>query len=303
MNISIHLASPAELIQANTNSHSTWGKGESLEDYLARCCSSVRRERAQCWVLTLDDVVVSSLGCLPLQFYADGNIVDGFGIASVYTRDDMRKRGFAERLCTHVIEKQRQKYVHIGLLFSDVRPSYYEKMGFTLLSQMSHDCRTLPELIQSGARALLSPFEPLSEIDWLHENYHSFHSHKPIALARDEEYWKYSIQANPDYLFWAIMHENKRVGYVRVATADELWAIVECVINTENQQELLCDVHRQIAFLAQKEGVSWITSWQHSPDALQQYYTTRTRSKAWPMLMVESKAEITDTPIYVSDYF
>ena len=51
------------------------------------------------------------------------------------------------------------------------------------------------------------------------------------------------------------MHKDERVGYVRVATADELWAIVECVINTENQEELLCDVHRQIAFLAQQKNL------------------------------------------------
>ena len=111
MNISIHKASLTEQIQADTHSYSTWGKDESLEEYLARCRSSVRRGKAQCWVLTLDGEVVSSLGCLKLQFYRKGAIVDGFGIASVHTRNDVRKRGFAERLCRYVIDQQ-----HPGLL-------------------------------------------------------------------------------------------------------------------------------------------------------------------------------------------
>ena len=304
MNISIHQASPEEQLQADKNSHSTWGKDESLEEYLARCRDSVRRRRARCWVLTLDDVVVSSLGCLPLHFHVDGNIIKGFGIASVHTRDDMRKRGFAHRLCMHLIEKQKQNHARVGLLFSDVRPSYYEKMGFTLLSQTSHDCRTLAGLIDSGRKAFLQSFEATSEIDWLQSSYDSFHAKKAVALARDEEYWKYSIQANSEYVFWSIMQNNQRVGYVRVATADELWAIVECVIHrVENQEELLCDVHRQIAFLAQQEGISWITSWQQPPDAIQKYYTERKRSKAWPMLMIESENDLLQTPIYVSDYF
>ena len=167
MNISIHPASLSEQISQYELPYHV-GEGWSLEDYLARCRSSVRRGRAQCWVLTLDNVVF-----LPWGVYlcndTNGNIIDGFGIASVYTRDDMRKRGFAERICTHVIEKQRQKYAHIGLLFSDVRPSYYEKMGFTLLSQMSHDCRRLAELLQSGPKASLQSFDPLSKMDWLHK--------------------------------------------------------------------------------------------------------------------------------------
>ena len=304
MNISIHKASLAEQEQADKNSYSTWGKDESVEEYLARCKSSVRRGKAQCWVLTVDGVVASALGCLPLQFYVDGDIVDGFGIASVYTREDMRKRGFAEKLCQHVIADQRSNNVYIGLLFSDVNPGYYEKMGFTLLSQTSHDCRALTEFIHSGPRASLQPFEPTCEIEWLQSNYHSFHGQMEFALARDEEYWKYSIQANSDYLFWGIMHNNKRVGYVRVATADELWAICECVINTtENREELLCGAHRQIAFLAQQAQATWITSWQRPPKILQEHYTQRKRSKAWPMIMAECQQDILHTPIYVSDYF
>ena len=54
MNISIHKASLAEQEQADKNSYSTWGKDESVEEYLARCKSSVRRGKAQCWVLTVD---------------------------------------------------------------------------------------------------------------------------------------------------------------------------------------------------------------------------------------------------------
>ena len=300
MQISIHKASLAEQEQADTNSYSTWGKDETVEEYLERCRNSVRREKAQGWVLTLNGTVVSSLGCLPLQFYADGDVVEGFGIASVYTREDMRKRGFAERLCLHVIDEQKKKNTHIGLLFSDVRPSYYEKMGFVLLSQVSHDCRALTELISSGPRALLQPIDPASDISWLQSSYHSFHAQKKLALARDEAYWRYSIEANSDYLFWAIIHNHKRVGYVRVATADELWAIVECIINTEEaREELLCDVHRQIAFLAQQAQATWITSWQPPPQKLQAHYTQRKRSKAWPMITPEAQ----HVPIYVSDYF
>ena len=115
---------------------------------------------------------------------------------------------------------------------------------------------------------------------------------------------KIPVRGIKEYRFvYGNNENNKRVGYVRVATADELWAIVECVINTENQEELRCDVHRQIAFLAQQKGISWITSWQQPPNALQRYYTTRKRSKAWPMIMVGADSNIANIPIYVSDYF
>ena len=140
MKISIHQASLAEQLQADQHSYSTWGEEESVEDDLARCRNSVRRGKAQCWVLTLDGAVVSSLGCVPLKFYASGDVVDGFGIASVHTRDDMRRRGLAQKLCQYVIDQQRQNDAQIGLLFSDISPTYYEKMGFVLLSQVRYDC-------------------------------------------------------------------------------------------------------------------------------------------------------------------
>ena len=307
MTISIHQASLKEKEQANHNSYPTWGKHESRTCYLERCRSSFRRIRAQCWVLTSDEVVVSSLGCLSLKFHVDGDIIHGFGIASVHTRKDMRENGFANTLCQHVIEQHRRSRVQVGLLFSDIGSSYYEKMGFVLHSQDSYDCRSLQTLMKSGPRATLVSIDPVSEITWLQSTYQSFHKHKKLALARDEEYWSYSIQANSRNLFWAIRYNHQRVGYVRVATSEELWAIVECVIPAKQiREEIACDVYRQIAFLAHQVKISWLTCWQHPPRGILRHYTKRTRSKAWPMIMAPQALKLKDlhaAPIYVTDYF
>ena len=303
MVFSIHRASVSEQKQADINSHSTWGKEESVDSYLERCKNSPQRNKAQCWVLTVDGRVVSSLGCLSLQFYSEEGVVDGFGLASVHTRTDMRKKGYAEKLCQHVIEYQKRNNAHIGLLFSDVSPQYYEKMGFSLLSQKSHDCKNVTELIQSGARSVLESINPRSEMDWLHTSYHRVHSRKALALARNEEYWKYSLTANSEHLFWAVVYQDERVGYVRVVKAEELWAIVECVIVAEDRETVLSEVYRQIAFLAQQDQVSWISSWQPPPKKIASYFTQRKRSKAWPMMMVESMPDPMSIPIYNSDYF
>jgi len=310
MILEIHRASEEEILAADRNSYEVWGGDLSLEQYIERCKTSVRRNRAQCWVLRVDGVVVSSLGCHPLFFWHKGVQYPGFGIASVYTNVNYRKQGLAEQLCRTVMNREQSKGAQFGLLFSDVPPAYYQKMGFNLHSEHSYEYQDIEKLSRMRFEVTLQSFVPEEELSWLHNFYQEAHQEKVLSVARNEEYWSYSVQANSADQFCMILNkQNKRIGYVRLLFIEERAILKECIVQNSDDTALISSVYSAVAELLFAKNIRLLQTWQPPPSGLQGCFYASTRDHALPMIwkgeQIQDTAEMiaSEANVYSSDYF
>lgn len=112
-----------------------------------------------------------------MGFYEDGRLVASFkryertivnggerlratGIGAVYTPPACRGRGYASAMLAMELDRSRKQGSDVAYLFSDIRPQFYEELGFRILPSRSISIRSdsLPATRVEVAR--------LEESDW-----------------------------------------------------------------------------------------------------------------------------------------
>ncbi len=291
MNLSIHLASTDERTAAWRNAHEVWGGGLDMEGFLARRQGSARHLRARWWVLTVEGVVTAGLGLQELAFDLRGRIVPGFGLGSVHTRPDARRQGHAERLCRHVIELQRRQGAGVGLLFSDIGQDYYGRMGFVPCASFNHTCANPTALAESGPRLRLTPIDPAARLDLLSAAWTRHGQRAPLTLARDLDYWRYSLIKEPDNRLFSISDdEGAEIGYARVQLDDEVVAPIEIALLDEGgDPEGRAAQHRDAALRAIAAlGAPRLSTWIDPGAALGGHFEQKPR-KGLTMIRVDER--------------
>jgi GNAT superfamily N-acetyltransferase len=134
-------ATDAQMVQRDALTYVEWGPLLTPEGYAAR----ERRLRAHPWaradmrtwlLCTEDGAVLASCETFRTDSFLrapDGALVpgDSFAIASVFTEERLRGRGYATRLMDLLAaELERQPRTHAALLFSDVGPRLYARSGY-----------------------------------------------------------------------------------------------------------------------------------------------------------------------------
>lgn len=277
--ISIHPASDDEKLAAFRNVHEFWGGGLSQQEFVSRRLASAKHQRARWWVLTVDDEVVSSLGCFELEFFVEDRVLPGFGICSVHTRPEHRGQGYAAKLCDEVGRARRAAGDELGLLYSDVPAAYYEKLGYRVVSEATFFCDRLADLAAAGEHASLQPIEhPEAELTSLDEWYRRAHADDTLWLYRNEDYWRYSLQKVPDSRFFVV--GEPAVGYVRTERADEALEILEVAVPLDQEHA----VYRAVANQARMQGCEAIHGWLRANRPLPREFTSRVRPSQIPMI-------------------
>ena len=279
-----------------------------MPDYLERCLDSPRHNRAEWWVLSVDGTVAASLGLHPLQFRYSGQLVSGFGLGSVHTRSDMRRRGHAMKLCRSAMNAAMARGDEFGLLFTDIAPEYYARLGFRSCTYERFVCTDPQALAESGPHCRLEPFEGQENIDFLSSCYQSGHEDYDLAIWRDRSEWLFLLESNPDLNFLRLRdHGGSDLGYAWIYQDSKTLIPVELVLfrpdrNAESQ------AIRALAGLALSRSIPKIGGWQPPPPCLSDFFSVERRSKARPMIWVEPDSTlpaglISHTPIYSSIYF
>ena len=114
------------------------------------------------------------------------------GIGAVFTPVPLRGRGLATTLLAAVLDAERAAGADLAFLFSDIRPHFYEELGF----------KKLPSRVFT-LRAGSLDFEriapvPITDADWpaIARCFAALEKTRPIALTRPPLVWEYvrSIQ-------------------------------------------------------------------------------------------------------------
>lgn len=120
-------AKQEEYHQLFEEAYKVWPRGRTFQQY----CEDNRKEDAYGtrYVLEVEGEIVCSL--IFLQFPSEG-ARRRFGIGSVVTPQRHRNNGYATKLLEHCL-RQVSRETDIVLLYSDVHPSFYERLHFRVL--------------------------------------------------------------------------------------------------------------------------------------------------------------------------
>jgi len=287
MSLSIHRASLEERRAAHRNSHEEWGGEETVTAYLERCLASPRHNRAEWWVLRLDGEIAASLALHPLSFRYAGQSLSGFGIGSVHTVSEMRRQGHAMALCRAAMNAALARGDRFGLLFSDIAPDYYARLGFRICPHERFTCPDLTRLVDSGERCLLEPFEGRENIGFLIESHEGHHRDDVLALWRDRSDWRFLLDANADLRFLRLRDQDgTALGYAWIHQDDSQLVPVELVLN-QPDVAVEARAYRALAEFALSRSISKISGWNPPPDSIFDYFSVTPRSKGIPMLWVD----------------
>jgi predicted N-acetyltransferase YhbS len=130
-------ASGQVLEQALDESYSLWGEGLSRPDYARYNAAQLRTDWGAGHLARVALVdggrLLATAKRYDLVARLDGQPRPMLGIGAVFTPPDLRRRGFARELVDRMIEDAAARGVTGALLFSEIGPDYYARLGFSVV--------------------------------------------------------------------------------------------------------------------------------------------------------------------------
>ncbi|MBI1861375.1 MAG: GNAT family N-acetyltransferase [Deltaproteobacteria bacterium] len=159
-----------------------------------------------------DGNLLTSLDTFEVKFRSGKEIVTGYHIASVYTPPDQRGHDHARKLLSTVLSKNPSA---LSILFSDLRPSYYEKLGYESFS-MRENILSAQAVDRRGLETALDSKSFVKEL----ANRKEFLTKPGVTVEYDELYLDWHIERFryfseltqkrlPTEIFWIGEHSGK----------------------------------------------------------------------------------------------
>jgi predicted N-acetyltransferase YhbS len=154
------LANKDEITQAFAQVHAIWPHDPNPELHLQKRLASVQHQRATWFVVEEAGAVVCSLGAYPFQLFGPGEDRKARAFGAVFTPEPHRGQGHAARLIRWVCDYYAEQGTLDFILYSDIDPAYYQKLGFQILPSYEWNW----ELPVAGPRVDLTVF-PVRPLD------------------------------------------------------------------------------------------------------------------------------------------
>lgn len=300
--LDIHVANDAERVELYRNVHDVWGGGLSIDAHLKRRLASPQHNRATWYVGCLDGDVVSSLGCYPLRFSVRGTVVKGMAIGAVHTRADCRGRGFAPLMFDRVEHEARESGVAISLLYSDIPPGYYARLGY--VECPSHEADFDPtQSAWDDIAADAEPLERMSPVDarsLMESQYTAFHRSRAIFLHRDTTYWDFLEQKGAGD---AVHGFGSMTGYLRTSCRGGTLTVRDFAL-PDDGEESLRKLFAAIVWIGRIENATEVIGWL--PRTMHDLFPTAITRRSQEITMLKSLSsdcEIDDTVCAAADLF
>jgi predicted N-acetyltransferase YhbS len=130
-------ASGRVLEQALDESYALWSEGLTRRDYGRYNTAQLRTEwgarHLERVALVENGRLLATAKRYGIVARLDGQVRPMLGIGAVFTPPDLRRRGFARRIIEHLIEDAAARGVTGALLFSEIGPDYYARLGFSVV--------------------------------------------------------------------------------------------------------------------------------------------------------------------------
>lgn len=143
--------------EAARHTHALWGDGRTLPDHVAYTLEQLRRGEPELlrYVGLVDDAghLVASIKRYAVALGAGGSTLRAVGIGAVFTDPARRKAGAATALLRAVLEEADDHGYDAALLWSDIDPAFYARLGFVALPALDAEVTTA-DLPRDGALPL-----------------------------------------------------------------------------------------------------------------------------------------------------
>ena len=130
-------AADSHLTQILSESFPLWGDGLTLRAYAdwnrAQSRTSYGRLNLERVAWIEKDTLLASAKRYRLQLWVHGRVVDTLGIGAVFTPPARRGHGHASALIEAMCRQAATRGCELALLFSEIGPRYYERLGFRVV--------------------------------------------------------------------------------------------------------------------------------------------------------------------------
>lgn len=220
--------------------------------------------------------LVASARELDLTLRQDGCAVRAMGIAAVFVPEALRGRGLGKRLVRALVDDAAARGCAAALLFSDIEPAYYERLGFCACR--AEDWRAPIHDLLRGTDLSLRPADPADRPQQMSQ----FHAASPASMLTTErtitwwEYFRWWRNACEDYM---LMRGDEVVGYLNASVTGDGLHVYEWAAPGVAPDAVWAAVRR----LAEERGASWVDGWW-TPVRNEPWMQRSPRPAAIPML-------------------
>jgi len=219
---------------SRTAYHRWWAAQLATPWAQAGCAGTTRLRRTA--LVDGGEVLASSKEYL-FDATLDGRQVTVLGIGAVFTQPAHRGRGHAAALIRQLLARAAANGVDLALLFSEIGPSYYQRLGFSVLPASDLELRVIrpmdrgapATLVRAGAEQDLAA---IAAINGRLSAPHRFHLNRDrnliaYAIAKKRLLAGLGRAGRRELQFFVAEEGGSAVAYV-VMTADPAWTIEEC---------------------------------------------------------------------------
>ena len=233
-----HLANSVEKASAFRNVHEFWGGDSQIDNFVKQRLVSPHHQRATWYVGCVDGTVACSLGAFPFELGLADSIEPAIFIGCVHTRPEDRGQGFVPQLFEFVENAEQQAGVKWSLLFSDIAPSYYERLGYQV-SAAPNICIKSNTSVTEGDCFKLQPFDSTEHLQALSNIYQQHFQEKPFFIHRNDDHWEHIVQQHKDdQWFWLCSDTGETVGYVLLQTSQGNTVLKDFALQNPTTEQL-----------------------------------------------------------------
>lgn len=255
----------------------------NAEDHLKYRLEYPKHRNATWYVGTLGGQVVVGLGCYQFDFRVRGEVIPGFAFGEVHTRAEYRGRGYAPKLLDSVEQHQKAQGRVLGMLYSDINPEYYHRLGYELCPSNEGWADPISTTAYTSPHELI-PFERQGEATNMAGIYAAYHAGRAISVERSTEYWNYLLSRNPkDEFYWIENSADERVGYVRVSTGEKTLLLRDLALVSDDSA-LRRDALAAIIQLGAARSASRVGGWMADTPLHRELFAVESRRRELTML-------------------
>lgn len=331
--IAVELADSTDIQTVLRQNYKAWNAGLTYDQYVqflrVQLSQPWSRRNYRYFVARKEKTgpIVSSCKLYTFEFQSRNRVYKVAGIGGVFTAEEARGRGYASDMLEQIVKRAKSENFDAMLLFSDIDPMFYERLGFELLPDNNfHIWTNEPEFerwVMSGPGFVedLQAHAPdlsavsLENAEQMVSHYRRYLVRQPYGLLRDLPYWQYKLKRSlyrADYVadhppleLLTMDEDTPRGGYAIFEHSGKVLRVLE-VIGGEESTEILW---RHILRTALLRRVHLVRGWEGTAPAFRRHVRWIERTEwARPMLLPINPetahwADLDSCPLLELDHF
>ena len=223
------------------NVHDVWPHAPNIKEHTALRLKSPKHKQADIFVAIKNDKVVSSIARYIIEIKLPGHDspIKSIQIGSVHTISEERGKGLAYSLLSYVHKKSLQEGFQCSLLYSDITPSFYKKLGYILLSP--HKILNYDKILNKNLHFI----EVDSEIEKRARFFSLFNEKQESSIIRDLKYWNWLNLRHKSARHFLCYKQQEAIGYISFGHNEDKFYLLDYAIDrellTENFFHILYD--------------------------------------------------------------